>query len=146
MVTIVEGLTAVTTGLNVVKTLRDIDRSVQEADFKLQIATVTTSLADAKLALVEAQEEIKSKDAELEKLRSSVRFRAEETIESNGFVFRKVDGKPVGRAHCPVCLDEGRFLNLNSLDKKGGGHSYQCPKCKADFGWNVMQYSEPSSQ
>ena len=141
MVTIVEGLTAVTTALNVVKTLRDIDRGVQEADFKLQIATVTELLADAKLALVDAQDEIKSKDAELERLRSSLRFRAEETIEAGGFTYRKVDGKPVGRAYCSVCLDEGRFHTVHSILTKAG-HSVQCPKCKAEFGPRVHRYND----
>lgn len=141
MTTIPEGISALSTAIGIVKTLRDIDRGVQEADYKLKIASATEALADAKMALVEAQDEIKNKEAELERLRSSLRFRAEETIESGGFTYRKVDGKPVGRAYCPVCLDEGRFQTVHLIFTKNGD-SVQCPRCKAEFGPRVYQYKD----
>jgi hypothetical protein len=139
--TIAEGLSAVSTALGIVKTLREIDRGVQEAEFKLKIASVTESLADAKLALVDAQDEVKRREAELDQLRSSLRFREEDTITSGGFLFRKVEGKAVGRAFCSVCIDEGRFLHLNNIQTKEG-LSFQCPRCKANYGWNVPQFEE----
>lgn len=142
MTTIPEGISALSTAIGIVKTLRDIDRGVQEADYKLKIASATEALADAKMALVEANDELKGKDAEIEKLKKSIRYRAEETIEAGGFTYRKVDGQAVGRAYCPVCLDEGRFQNLNLAPGKGGQNTYQCPRCKADCGWNVPQFIE----
>jgi hypothetical protein len=141
LTTIAEGLSAISTALGIVKTLREIDKGVQEAEFKLKIASVTEALADAKLALVEAQDEVKRHETEASKLRDAVRFRAEDTILSEGFLFRKVDGKPMGKPFCSVCSDEGRFIHLNRLMTKDG-ETFQCPRCKANFGWYVPQHEE----
>ena len=143
MTTVAEGLSAVSTALGIVKSLREIDRSVQEAEFKLQIANVTTALADAKIALVDAQEEIKKQEEEISRLRATVRHRDEETVLVEGFRFRSVEGKPVGRAYCSVCADEGRNIHLNQIFTKDG-QTFQCPRCKANYGWSVPQFGEPS--
>lgn len=141
MTTIAEGISAVSTALGIVKTLREIDRGVQEAEFKLQVANVTSALADAKLALVEAQEAARLQKEELEKLRSAARYREEETIKVQGFLFRKQDDGPRGKAFCSVCSDEGRYIHLSIVPTKDG-NVHKCPRCSSNYGWQVPEFTE----
>ena len=138
-------LAAVTTALNVVKgpPAGYRPRCPRGGLQSSEIATVTESLADAKLALVDAQDGGQEpKDAGLERLRSSLRFRAEETIEAGGFTYRKVDRETSRPRLLPrPCLDEGRFHTVHSILTKAG-HSVQCPKCKAEFGPRVHRYND----
>ena len=103
-------LSSVSTALTIVKQLNDIDKRMDEAGFKLKIAEATSALADAKLGLIDAQNEIRSKDAEIVSLKSLFQ-RREETVERSGYRYRcDADGNPIGTAFCPICLDDGRFF------------------------------------
>jgi len=141
MTTIAEGLSALGTALGIVKTLREIDRGVQEAEYKLQIANMTSALADAKLALVDAQDTARSQKDEIEKLKAASRFREEETVRANGFLYRKTDGRPAGKPYCSVCSDDGHFIHLVTVPTKEGT-VYKCPRCNGNYGWSVQEYTE----
>ncbi|MCJ9692983.1 hypothetical protein MOV76_15355 [Rhizobium sp. PRIMUS64] len=133
-------LGGVSTALTIVKQLNDIDRRVDEAGFKLRIAEATSALAEAKLGLVDAQEDIRSKEAEISSLRSLLK-RKEETVERSGYRYRcDANKNPIGTALCPVCMDEGRFVLTIQSDQSG--RPYVCPKCKANFGY-LSAFQDP---
>ena len=98
------------------------------------MAEVTSALADAKIALTDAQLELRDKDAEIERLNKAF-ARTDETIEFQGKRYRKwPDGKPRGRAFCPVCLEEGHFFLLDPDISLPRG-AMKCARCKAEFGY-----------
>ena len=119
------------------KLLRGLEKTFDEANFKMQIADITSNLADLKIALVEAKSEAAEKDAEISRLKNEFAFRAENTIESNGFRYEKSSaGKPQGMPFCPRCEKvDGRLINLAKTGMSSGGlHKAICPQCKSEFG------------
>ena len=138
---IVGSISAVTAALGLVKELREIDAQFDKAEMKLKIAELTEALSDAKLGLVDVAQTLREKYEQIDKLKVSIQ-RREETVERNGYRYRKGDnGDPVGKPFCPVCLEEGNFiLTVNSFED---GRPTKCPRCKANFG-NVSGYREQS--
>ncbi|MGO8068741.1 hypothetical protein AB9E28_24835 [Rhizobium leguminosarum] len=133
-------LSGVSTALTIVKQLNDIDRRVDEAGFKLKIAEATGALAEAKLGLVDAQEDIRSKDAEISSLRASFK-RRDETVERFGYRYRcDASKEPIGTAFCPICMEDGHFVLTIRLEQSG--RPYACPKCKANFGF-ISAFHDP---
>ncbi|KQQ46511.1 hypothetical protein ASF69_04600 [Rhizobium sp. Leaf311] len=126
-------ISAVTSALGLVKELREIDAQFDKAEMKLKVAELTVALSDAKLGLVDVAQTLKQKDQEIETLKSAL-VRKHDTVESDGYFYRKQDdGRPIGNAFCPVCLEDGKFvLTVQSLTS---GMPYVCPKCKANFGY-----------
>jgi len=116
------------------KLLRGLEKSFDEASL-LTIADLTTNLADLKIALGEAKSEAAEKDAEISRLKNEFAFRAENTIESEGFRYEKSsDGKPQGMPFCTRCEKvDGRLIPIAFTMSKAGNKSV-CPQCKADFG------------
>lgn len=124
-------LQSIGAAIGIAKAVAEAKGEWNRADLRLQMAEVTNTLADAKIALTEAQTELYAKDQEIERLKAAF-ARKDETVEFQGKYFRKgADGKPRGRAFCPVCWDAGRpFL----LDRdKGMRGNMTCARCKSDF-------------
>ncbi len=134
-------ISAVTAALGLVKELREIDAQFDKAEMKLKIAELTEALSDAKLGLVDVAQSLKEKDEQINKLKASIQ-RREETVERNGYHYRKGgNGGPVGKPFCPVCLEDGNFTL--TVDIYEAGRPTKCPRCKANFG-NLSGYSEQS--
>ena len=114
------------------KLLRGLEKTFDEASFKMQIADITSNLADLKTALVEAKSEAAEKDAEISRLKNEFAFRAENTIEWQGFRYEKSsDGKPQGMPFCTRCEKvDGRLIPIADTTSKASA----CPQCKANFG------------
>jgi hypothetical protein len=129
MVDIMTALATASQALKLAQDLRGIDKAVNEADFKLKIADLTIALSDIKLALSAAKEELASKQSEIDALKSQF-ARIQETIEVGGFKYRKgEDGKPRGRAFCPVCEQKlGKLFHIAQVL-----NTEVCPNCEAFY-------------
>lgn len=127
-------LAAIGSALTVVKELREIDGQLDKAEMKLKIADITGALADARHGIVDAEEILKAKDREIERLSELFAYRAERTTRYKGFTYEKAEDedRPVGLPFCTVCEQGGRLIRLVELNKEG--RPAVCPKCKADFG------------
>jgi hypothetical protein len=137
MVTISEGLAAATAGLNFAKDLLNLKKIYEDADLKLKIANLNESLAKAKTALSDAEEQLRSKDAEIAGLKKNFEFRGA-LIEVRGFKYEQgTDGKPTGMAFCQRCEQEGK---LHRLTKSHRPQYFTCPNCERDFKGGVTQY------
>ena len=101
------------------------EKTFDEASFKLRIADITSNLADLKIALGEAKSEAAEKDAEISRLKNEFAFRAENTIESNGFGYEKSsNGKPQGMPFCTRCEKvDGRLIPICAVH---GHHFNTC--------------------
>jgi hypothetical protein len=130
---IMSALSSLSHALDVVRKLQEIDKNIDVATYKLQVADLTSALADAKVALVDVQKAITEKDAEIERLKETVRFHGK-TIEHSGFAFeRGAEGQPLGAPFCPICLaDDAVFIRV-TRDMKGVRDDANCPRCKAHF-------------
>jgi hypothetical protein len=129
MVDIMTALATASQALKLAQDLRGIDKAVNEADFKLKIADLTIALSDIKLTLSEAKDELASKQSEIDALKAQF-ARMQETVEVGGFKYRKgEDGKPRGRAFCPVCEQkQGKLFHIAQVL-----HTQVCPSCKAYY-------------
>jgi hypothetical protein len=129
MVDFMMALTTASQALKLAQDLRGIDKAVNEADFKLKIADLTVALSDIKVTLSEAKEELASKQSEIDALKAQF-ARIQETVEIGGFKYRKSDdGKPMGRAFCPVCEQrDGKLFHIAQVL-----HTQVCPSCKAHY-------------
>jgi hypothetical protein len=112
----------------------------ETADLKYKMAEVTSALADAKNALTDAQVELRDKDSEIERLTEAFK-RIDKTVEFDGKYYRKgPDGKPRGRAFCPVCWDQARPFLLDQNRKAPRG-AMKCARCKTEYDL-VPQFSD----
>ncbi len=132
MVDIATGLSMAAQAIGIAKDLREIDKGLDAGEFKAKMADLYSSLADVKMALADAQAELKAKDQELERLRSSFATK-EQTTRKDGFSLLTFDdGEPKGDPFCPVCEQkEGRLFHIAHLM---GGKS-KCPNCESEFGY-----------
>ncbi|MCX8572990.1 hypothetical protein [Aminobacter sp. MET-1] len=127
-------LTAIATAVGIAKDLRDIDSSFDKAELKAKLADVISTLSDVRMPLVEAQEELFAKDRDISKLREDLRFLDEATVEVDGYRYRAAEGSPSGHAFCPICIQDGRWINMVTLVNTPG-RPEACPKCEAVFGY-----------
>jgi hypothetical protein len=134
-------ISAVGAALGIVKELREINAQMDQATLKLKIAELTSALADAKLGLVDVAEDVRAKEAEIARLLALVRHRETNLVDYHGYRYRAVDGKPVGRAYCPVCENKGLYVTL-AQDRTKNGYPETCPSCKGAFG-HVSGFPQP---
>jgi hypothetical protein len=135
MVDIMTALATASQAIKLAQDLRSIDKAMDAAEYKLKIAELSGALSDIKLALVEAKDELASKQSEIDKLKGTF-ARVQETVEIRGYKYDKnAEGKPTGRAYCPVCEQKGTLMHLSKL-----GPMQQCPSCKAVY-QNVTSYA-----
>jgi hypothetical protein len=129
MVDIMTALATASQAMKLAQDLRGIDKAVNEADFKLKIADLTVALSDIKMALSDAKEELTSRQSEIDSLKKQF-ARIQETVEVDGFKYAKgEDGKPTGRAYCPVCEQKaGHLFHIAQVL-----HTQTCPNCKAHY-------------
>lgn len=122
----------VTQSLKLVKEIREIDKNIGEAELKAKMAELYSTLADVKMALADTHDQMKAKDAEIERLRGVFEFRSE-LVEVRGFKFEKFpDDKPRGDAFCPRCeQNRGRFYRLQYGRRTD--LPAICPECKSEF-------------
>lgn len=137
MVDIITTLATASQAIKLAQDLRGIDKAMDAAEYKLKIADLTSALSDIKLALTETKDELASKDAEIAALKKQFK-RLAETIEISGFKYdKKEDGKPRGKAYCPVCEQKsGLLMHLTRIQGRD-----VCPNCKAVFEM-VMIYGD----
>lgn len=135
-------LSGVSTALTIVKQLNDIDKQVDEAGFKLRIAEATASLAEAKLGLIDAQEELRSKDREINDLKERLKYRFDNLVEHKGYRYSSADGNPIGNPLCPICEETGSHIKLVRMITVSG-QPLMCPKCKSNHS-NVATFGYPS--
>mgnify|MGYP001398699799 CR=1 FL=1 len=124
-------LSAVATAVGIAKDLREIDQGLDKAAMKARLADVISNLADVRIALTDAREEMRERDAEVDRLRRAFEFRSS-LVEKDGYKFEPFpDGTPKGEPFCPRCEQNlGRFYRLNSI---AGYSKYGCPECKSTF-------------
>jgi hypothetical protein len=123
--------------------LRSIDKEVSQAELKLKVADLTSSLAGLKMTLTDAKVEAAEKDAEIVRLKEVGRRVVEETVEVDGYRYRKrIDGEEgvTGKPFCNVCLQkDGLLIETTYAHGSGlkGSVSLQCPNCKAWYGLDI---------
>lgn len=122
--------------IGLVKDLREIDRGLDSAEYKAKMAELYSALADVKMALADARDDLKLRDAEIERLRNSL-AKQHDLIEVHGFKMLKFeDGTPRGNPFCPICEQkEGRYIHIENIP----GNYNVCPNCKSKFG-DVPRY------
>lgn len=132
MVDFVTALKTASVGLTLLKEMNAVDKEYDKATLKLKIAELSGALATLQITLAEAQAEGTKKDAEISRLVSNFKQKNEGMVECHGYHYRKgSEGKPMGPAHCPRCLDEGIIRMLVQMHKPG--RPYQCPQCKSEY-------------
>jgi hypothetical protein len=132
-------LAAITAALGLAKELHNIDHQFDKAELRLKVAELTTALADAKIGLVDVADQLRAKDAQIEKLREKLAFRAAKLIDKGQFrYFADDDGNAKGTPICPRCERNGEFLVLVQDCSRGIGRiTYSCPGCKSNYGPHV---------
>lgn len=142
MVDFAAALSALGSALTIAKELREIDVHFDKAELKLKIADLTQALANAQIGLVDAREALQKKDAELSAARELLRFRDEQTVLENGYRYRATDaGEPIGHPYCAACLAGGIWIE--TVTSHTPGMPIVCPKCDADYGYNINVYGGP---
>lgn len=134
---------AVSQAIKLANELRSIDKEVSEADLKLKIADITLALSDVKLTLAEARSDAVGKDEEIAQLRKLHRRLADDTVELNGYRYRKrTDGQEggAGKPFCNACLQKGGFL-IETTDTNEPGRPLKCPSCTVRYS-NVRTYTD----
>ncbi len=131
----VGAISAIGQAIDAVKALKDFERKFDAAQFKLQIADHTAALADAKLSVVGMQEELNSKNREIENLKANFRQRTD-TIAYDGFRYEiGADGKPTGYPYCNRCMTiDGVMIKVEAVPMapKGGAVTV-CPQCDSKY-------------
>ena len=126
---VTEGIGAVTSALHLLKELRGVEASLDKAELKLRIAEVADQLLDAKEHLQDAQKQIEKQEAEIVRLGEALDFHGS-LVEHHGHLYEAdTDGKPMGPAFCPVCIEPRR----SHIRIDGTFREKQCPLCKSSF-------------
>ncbi|MCZ7488212.1 hypothetical protein [Rhizobium rhizogenes] len=126
---IVAGIAAASQALDLVKKLREIDTDMKAAEVKLQMTDLYVKLADVRIALSDAQSEIKTKDAEIARLKEINEGKLN-TFMHGGYRFGIDDsGNPLRKAFCPSCLTDG---NQIMISQGLAGHDI-CPRCSGTY-------------
>lgn len=136
---IAASIAAITAALGLVKELKEIDASFDKAEMKLKLAELTGALADAKLGIIDAQDEVASRNKEIERLTAHLKFRDDETVVLKGYRYHTEAGEPKGRPYCPICEESGSLIR--TITSSAPGHPITCPKCKSVFGY-VAHFAE----
>lgn len=94
-------ISAVTAAIGFARELNQVGAQVDQAALKLKIAELTGALAEAKLGLVDVAEQLRAKDAEINRL-STFDLALNDKIFFEGFYLDTFeDGSPKGDPYCP---------------------------------------------
>lgn len=117
--------------IGLVKTIKDIDASFDKAQFKAQVADLLSNLADVKTSLIDADESLRAKDLEIERLKRAFEDRSTLSVGPGGYKYRSEEGEQIGYPVCPRCEQvDGRLAQLfrdEQVDRA------RCPVCTSIF-------------
>jgi hypothetical protein len=116
--------------------LRSIDKELSQSELKLKIADLNTTSADLKMTLTDARSEAAEKNAEIERLKKLQRRLEDDTVELQGYRYRKrKDGKQggAGNPFCDVCFQKDGLLIETAQVVGKGIQALKCPNCKAEY-------------
>jgi hypothetical protein len=99
-------LTSIKTATDIARGLREAGISFEKAELKLKLADLMTALADARIAVSSVQEELLTKDREIQELRESLDLKKAMKYEAP-FYWLEEDGKRDG-PFCQQCYDSVR--------------------------------------
>jgi len=129
--------------LETLKALRGLEKAFDQAVLKAQIVDLMGNVADAKVALLEAQDALREKDAEIDRLNGSIAAKAKLLEGPGGYMWAdRGDGIRRGYPVCPAC-DEKEARQV-TLKQAGGAHSCVCPRCDSKFK-PVEYFHEPDA-
>lgn len=134
--------TTISQALKVAKELREVEKEISLADLKLKVTELTSSLADIKLTITQAKTESVEKDEEIGRLKALHRRLENDTVEINGYRFRKAKDRdgPAGNPFCPVCFQKQGML-FEMTDTILSGRPLKCPSCSAIYS-NVPAFTD----
>jgi hypothetical protein len=142
---VVPDITAIAAAINGLKTatdivryLRDTETAFKTADLKLRIAELTDALATAKLSLADVQDVLLAKDAEIKRLKESLKRKAEVIRHRDAYYEKNEKGQPVGDPYCSYCFENKNKLVHINQNPKNRGQSI-CPSCGNVFHWQRRQ-------
>lgn len=125
-------LGSLSSALGVVKAIKDIDAAYDKAAYKAQIADLLSTLADVKIAVLDGREELREKDAEIQRLSNALATKADLIKGPGGYLWvNQGHGLRLGYPVCPKCLDsDGHQVELK---QDGNKSSTKCVRCNTQF-------------
>jgi hypothetical protein len=117
--------------VTLLKELNKVDKEFDKTELKLKIGDLVDKTLAMKIALSEASDALAQKDAEIGRLKATIR-RSPELCECEGFLYEPDNaGKPDGHPYCPRCYAADGFL-MRTV--RGSSVMIStCPQCKCDY-------------
>lgn len=144
---IAAGIALGTQSLKLVKEILTSGTDLAASELKMKLTDVTIALSEMKLALSDAQQIVREKDAEISRLKSMLKKRAE-LVEKDGFKFQRDDnGNGSGYAFCPKCESgDGKLIRL--IDDPVIPGLTACPTCDGSYRarQSIWGHKTPHSQ
>ena len=136
---IITAIAAGTKALEALKAIQDMNKAYDSATWKGKVAELMSDIADMKIALIDANEQIRDLEKEKDLLMTMVAFKAENTINKNGFCYEVFDDDQVSHLpFCQYCMTNGKYVRI-SHSPSGGGSSI-CPSCKTHYDTRRIMY------
>lgn len=106
----IAAIEATKTAIGVAKAVAASGTALETADLKLKMLEVVEALSDAKEALIDARDELRAKDAEIERLKSAFDKQGEVVRCNSAMYDVGPDGRPTGAPYCLRCWEADRKL------------------------------------
>jgi hypothetical protein len=135
---IITAIAAGTKALEALKAIQDINKAYDSATWKSKVAELMSDIADMKIALIEANDQIRDLEKANDALTKMVTFKAEHTINKNGFCYEVFDDSQVSHLpFCQYCMTSGKYVRISHSPM---GASSICPSCKTHYDTRRIMY------
>lgn len=137
---ITHALAALDAGSTTIKFLYEVDRQYDEAELKMKVADLAGAISKSQLALAKANNELESKETEIDRLKQTFKMIDEDTVEVKHFRYRTNEkGEAEGWPFCNLCLAKEAMAIQLVRDPKmsGGAYNSYCPNCGSKYGLDV---------
>src|SRR5690606_3293548 len=102
-----------------------------QATLKLKVAELTSALAETQLGLLEMSEELRAKDAEIQRLSQLPIDLSSKLMVRAYYLDAFEDGTPKGEPYCPYCIETK--AGMFRLNKTHNSLRMRCPHCKNEY-------------
>jgi hypothetical protein len=132
-VDIMTAIAAASQAVDLVKSLNELGKQYDQAEFKAKAAELLSNVADLKVTLVEANDAIRERDTEIERLKGAFQLKEKTIRIENAFLYEMDDkGRPFGPPFCPRCEQVDGFM-IKVVKADGPMGNMACPRCNQKY-------------
>lgn len=120
--------------VDLVRGITAADKAINEADLKMKLLSAVNEMISARQALMDAEDELKRRDAEVQRLNEALRLKTSVVKAGSAYYDADVNtGQAIGDGYCIRCYEVEHRLYHLAYGMQVMSEKVICPACKTSY-------------